>query len=161
MFCNELFTCLWRMSKRESKYLWLRAGEGPFVQLGTLPCKTPHDTGLHIFKAFSFGVVSGLQLLHQQPLRGMKTVISKGFKDFVPPSLHWERIFLAFGGRFFSMHYFWDIWCCPSKQCHSCSAQVPRNWKKKKYIYARISDFINVPEKIADIALSNFPFCTG
>lgn len=30
-----------------------------------------------------------------------------------------------------------------------------------KNIYACVSDFINVPEKIADKALSNFPFHTG
>lgn len=62
------------MSERQSKGLRHCAVEGPCAQLGTLPCEAPLDTGLHIFKTFSVAV-SGLEVFHQQPSRGMKAVL--------------------------------------------------------------------------------------
>lgn len=91
----------------------------------------------------------------------------------------WRQLFLkdlkilspqAFIGRGFSLLLGEDFSPCIiseiSDAVHPNNVTVaqlkfPATEKKKKYIYARISDFINVPEKIADIALSNFPFCTG
>lgn len=111
------------MSERPPKGLQPCVGESPCVQLGTLPCKALLDTGLRIFKTFSFGAATGLEAFQQQPSRGMRTIFLMDLKDFVgfvclfvplvnvklpPPSLliHWERIFLAFGAVFFSVHYF-------------------------------------------------------